>query len=560
MKYSGWIVAVAAAIGLIASVTGGSVAARDVAVVIANLDYSGRNDPNRSARAVLRLGDPLREAGFAFTGLRDTNAGAMANALASGLAQAGPGDRVVVMLTGIMVQSNKDTYLLAEEKSSLNRFNLGRYGVSLDEIAQALSEFPGDALLLVGADRRPIVLGTAERFGARLMGDVPAGVTVVQAGSADLTAGLERLVSGADRTIEAAFDGALIYGHKRGGVPFTDVERVRVPVPRPPADFPDTGPDSDEIAFWKVTQDIGTLDAYLAYVALYPRGAYAADANAQIRDLRANPTRQAEAVERQLNLAREDRRAVQRDLAVLGFNPRGVDGIFGRGSRAALSAWQRSRGFDDTGFLTGNQINALSRQADERSAQLKAEEEKRRREEQRADIVYWEATGRRGGEPELRAYLERYPDGQFSEVANNRLAAIEAEQRAQAEAAERAAWDEARRADTVRAYRRFLESNPNGSFAEAAQSRLRELQETNQNAEQAARDRGEEGEVLANPITRLLVERRLKQLGLGSGAINGEFSDETRRGIRRFQRSRNITPTGYVNQQTLVALLAARGG
>ena len=36
---------------------------------------------------------------------------------------------------------------------------------------------------------------------------------------------------------------------------------------------------------------------------------------------------------------RDQRRDVQRGLTLLEFDTRGTDGIFGRGSRAAIAAW-----------------------------------------------------------------------------------------------------------------------------------------------------------------------------------------------------------------------------
>ncbi len=68
--------------------------------------------------------------------------------------------------------------------------------------------------------------------------------------------------------------------------------------------------------------------------------------------------------------------------------------------------------------------------------------------------------------------------------------------------------------------------------------------------------RAEEARVAANPITRLLVERRLQQLGLEPGAVDGRFDDDTRKAIRNYQRARDLPATGFVSQATLVRMLA----
>lgn len=66
---------------------------------------------------------------------------------------------------------------------------------------------------------------------------------------------------------------------------------------------------------------------------------------------------QAEAV---LNLSREQRRAVQAGLTRRGFDTRGTDGIFGRGTRGAIAAWQQANDLTPTGYLTANQFERLT--------------------------------------------------------------------------------------------------------------------------------------------------------------------------------------------------------
>ncbi len=57
----------------------------------------------------------------------------------------------------------------------------------------------------------------------------------------------------------------------------------------------------------------------------------------------------------QEGLNRADRRDVQRRLDLIGFNPRGVDGVFGANTYAAISAWQGARGYAATGVLGAQQ-------------------------------------------------------------------------------------------------------------------------------------------------------------------------------------------------------------
>ena len=65
----------------------------------------------------------------------------------------------------------------------------------------------------------------------------------------------------------------------------------------------------------------------------------------------------------------------------------------------------------------------------------------------------------------------------------------------------------------------------------------------------------EERRVTGAAVTRRLVENRLAALGLEPGNVEGEFDEDTRRALRRFQDARGLEPTGYVNQATLVRVL-----
>lgn len=66
-----------------------------------------------------------------------------------------------------------------------------------------------------------------------------------------------------------------------------------------------------------------------------------------------------EASERLLSLDKRAIRDVQARLLVLGFDPNGVDGAMGRGSRAAVRAWQVASGLTPSGFLDAGQLQIL---------------------------------------------------------------------------------------------------------------------------------------------------------------------------------------------------------
>lgn len=65
-------------------------------------------------------------------------------------------------------------------------------------------------------------------------------------------------------------------------------------------------------------------------------------------------------VEAGLGLSRQQRAEVQAGLTRRGFDTRGVDGVFGRGTRNAIAAWQRANDLSATGYLTATQVERLT--------------------------------------------------------------------------------------------------------------------------------------------------------------------------------------------------------
>ena len=68
-----------------------------------------------------------------------------------------------------------------------------------------------------------------------------------------------------------------------------------------------------------------------------------------------------QAGEEALGLQPDHRRLIQSGLAVLGFDPGPVDGVFGQRSRAAIGKWQASQGRPVTGYLDVEATKILAR-------------------------------------------------------------------------------------------------------------------------------------------------------------------------------------------------------
>ena len=138
-------------------------------------------------------------------------------------------------------------------------------------------------------------------------------------------------------------------------------------------------------------------------------------------------------VEERLNLERAARRQIQQSLAAGGFNPGGADGLFGPRTRAAIRRWQSSRGARSTGYLDGPSAEALrtaggagpavSAIAPSEPAPVPAAQQPSAASSQ-AEIVFWQSVMNSTNPAEFEAYLRRFPNGLFSELAQARLAAL----------------------------------------------------------------------------------------------------------------------------------------
>ncbi len=75
-----------------------------------------------------------------------------------------------------------------------------------------------------------------------------------------------------------------------------------------------------------------------------------------------------QATEAALDLTRSERREIQLRLRLLGFDPKGVDGVFGPNTRAALAEWQADRGLPASGYLDAAHLRRLKAQSKDRYA------------------------------------------------------------------------------------------------------------------------------------------------------------------------------------------------
>ena len=492
---------------------------------------------------------PLREAGFDIVQPKNRSSGNMrlaAQRVEQALADEAV-DRLVIVVMGPIASSDRESWAMSNGAAGASSLSIGVSGISIGALTDMAEAAKGPAVILIAPGREVETLGIG-----------------LQPGLKNLRQGQDvTYVVGAARSLAPLLADDLLDPDKS----YAEIARTA------PDDVTLSGFVSEQMGlmgqglaidasaaeergFWMAVQGMDTKQAYQSYLENYPDGAHAKDASDRMAWLEASPEREAKEGEESLNLTRDARRGIQRDLALLGFDPRGIDGLFGPGSRAAIAAWQRDQGVEDTGFLNGNQLIRLRDAARARAEVLEAEAREAKAREERRDRAYWRDTGKAGDEAGLRKYLAKYPDGEFSDIAKERLAEIEEARRAETAREERQAWDTTRDADDVPSYEAFLQAYPSSGFAPAALDRLRQLKDDQQNAGLIKQAKAEEQLLTATPVVRLVIEKRLHQIGAEPGVVDGNFDENTRAALRRYQRLRELPATGYVTRQTMVRLMA----
>lgn len=542
---------------------------------IANQTYDAAPAARR-ADALLQAVPALEAAGFAVVSGRDQTADQMRDSFATFLQGGEPFGtrRIVIALSGNFVHAGGDVWLLGRDAESPGLARADAEGLRLGPLLSLAASAPGGALVVLAANDRPISPGARLSSGIPANIVLPQGVTLVR-GNPDQAAAFMRAAAMGGESLGSLIERYRLLRIDGFVSPFVDFLPQGVleaePLPTPVA-----GDDAAERELWRATQEAGTRAAYELYLQRYPDGRFAPQAQAEIARFDAMPENQ----EAALNLTREQRREIQRQLTLLGFSTRGVDGIFGPGTRTAIRGWQDQRGLATTGFLNADQRALLSADAARRQAEIDEQERQQQLAQERADRAFWLDSGASvGDEAGLRAYLARYPRGLFADVARARLAEIDAAKAREEIRRDREAWDAAQAVDTVRAYQRYLANFPNGRFAAAARARIADLSAPPQpdlpqpvpepeptfpdpvtadpatEAEiSAARD--EEAALGLNFIVRNLIEAQLDALQFNPGRVDGVFDTDFRRALRVYQEARGIPVTGYVTLPLLRRLVA----
>ncbi|MEM9428037.1 MAG: peptidoglycan-binding domain-containing protein [Pseudomonadota bacterium] len=295
-----------------------------------------------------------------------------------------------------------------------------------------------------------------------------------------------------------------------------------------------------EDMLWRVAAASDNPELFRLYLERFPNGPNAAEARRRVGPVAP------EDLEAALDLSDEKRRELQQDLTVLGYDTRGIDGIYGPGTRASIAAFQEKAGREPTGFLTETDVAEIDRAA--RAA--RADRRAARDAEEAKDRAFWQRTGASGSRVGLRRYLEAYPRGVHAAEARAELEKLQAADAREAQQDDRQAWRAARETNTERAYRRYIARYPDGRYRDDAEARIFGLEE----ARAASRAAEQERALGLSTASLANVELRLRELGFPPGPADGDLTRRSRTAIETFQRAYRLPATGYLDTFTLRAL------
>lgn len=511
-----------------------------IALVLGVSDYDRRNSDAVGATRDAR--SALGRAGYQLYGGDNLTRSEALDALKLFEAKTNGASSAVVFIAGNFASKGGANWLIAPRTNANTAIGMEQSSVSLNAILSTLDALDGRSAAFVsnGRGRLDPQFGLQSGLGSVL----PDPGTAVLRGPADdladtLSAALRPDVKIAD--MKLGRDVAL--------VGYAGPSLVLAPAPKPTTEFSNI--DGDRAA-WSVANAADTEAGYTAYLDQFPQGDFSNIARSRIQVAAAPQIDPALEAEQNLKLNRTARREVQRKLTLLGYSTRGVDGIFGNGSRDAIKRFQRSTGYDPTGFLSTSMLRELDRRAAVRQAEVEEEERRAKQQAEDEDIRFWRSTGSSGRPDDLRAYLNRYPNGLYSNEARREMDRLGI-----SSSADESDWDQAFRQDTIASYERYLNAQPRGKFRRDAETRIRVLRANaiSRPTRPAVDPAAAEKALKLSQLDRASLELRLGSIGYNPGFPEGKLDKRARSAIAAFQKKQGMTATGYFDRPTVEAIM-----
>ncbi|MCH8952961.1 MAG: peptidoglycan-binding protein [Proteobacteria bacterium] len=480
----------------------GAAPAADIALVIGNHDYQRAPNAKSAAIDAREVAEALVDGGYDVTLGIDLDRREMRRALGRFAAKIASADKVVIYFSGHALRSDGVTYLAPVDQRNTTLVRVMMDGVPLDLVLRLARSRPGRSVVFIDA--------------AQLKGFTANAISEPGLGSID--AGNDVLV------VSAAAPGRAV--RRREGRRSRFAREVVREFLSPGVRAMDAAHDLRRPAWF--TGSVGTR---LRLVSRGGGGGRIGGADTPA------------GIEAALRLDSNQRRGIQESLSLLGHDPRGIDGMFGPGTRTAIRLWQRANNLAETGYLTADQAALLQSQSAGAS-----------RGPGSRDSDYWARTGALGNAAGYRDYLERYTDGRHAGEARDTLKRMARAGTNAAARREREVWRQAVSRGRPRDYRDYLQRYPTGIWQPEAERRL---------AGPAAPAPDDpalvESALGLTRDDRMSIEQRLDYLGFPPGAPDGFFDASTRWAIEGYQRSRGHDATGYLDRPTLGAIMDETG-
>lgn len=317
----------------------GAAVAADLALVIGNHAYREAPDALSAEADARAVAETLETHGYDVTSGIDLDRDEMRRHIAAFAEQLddGEADRVVVFYSGHALRSDGVSYLAPVDQGNGSVVEAMMDGVPLDLLLRLAGQAPGAAVAFI--DAAQLDSFEAEPFAAPGLAEIaaPEGVLVVSAAAPGRA--IPRSSTGQSAFGQQVVDDFLAPGVRVG----TAVNGLRAPA-----------------------RATGDTETSLALVQEPDDSAESRDRSDAPAETQAPDTPEPDpgaAAEDRLDLTRAERRRVQANLTALGYDTRGVEGIFGPGTRTAVERWQQANDLPPTGYLTSAQVALLDQQA-----------------------------------------------------------------------------------------------------------------------------------------------------------------------------------------------------
>ena len=410
-----------------------SFAERRVALVIGNGDYLVGPLKNSTNDARL-IAKSLEATGFEVTlaenlGYRDLQRAVIG--FGRGLRSAGKEAVGMIYYAGHAVQSNGQNYLIPIDAELEDELDLEIQALALSTMMRSLDSAGNRLNMVVLEACRNNPFKTMNRSAARGLAkvDAPQGTLIAYS-----TAPGDVALDGSGQN--SAYTEALAAALREPGLPVEQVfKKVRIavmektdeaqvpwesssligdfyfeeaiPAPGPEVSnalSPHTHPQQAEIAYWQSISNQSDAAGYIQYLEDYPEGLFAVIAKRRLEALDAQ----------QANEARQSA-AEARDAEALALWQTL------QSSTEEASLQNMVSRYPDTVYADLAKARIQTLRAAQQASEGKASQEAEKRDDTTTELVFWQSILNSPLRSDYEEYLERYPDGLFATIAQDRV-------------------------------------------------------------------------------------------------------------------------------------------